>query len=182
MYNAEVFCAPAMAQQQSQTYRIVLTALIAAVGMLLGYIETLVPLPIPVPGIKLGFSNIAILFALYAVDVRLAAIVAVAKLLVVAFTFGSPFMALFSAGGTLLAFVAMVLLKSTNKVGLMGVSAVAGVCHNIGQLCVATFALGTPSVWSLAPVLIIAGIITGLITGALAVAILKATKGVVKAP
>lgn len=170
-----------MAQpQKTNTYRLVLTALIAAVGMLLGYIETLVPLPIPVPGIKLGFANIAILFALYAIDVRMAAVVAVAKLLVVAFTFGSPFMALFSLGGTALAFVAMVLLKKTNHVGLMGVSAVAGVCHNLGQLCVATFALGTPSVWALAPVLMVAGIITGLITGALTAAILKATEGIIK--
>ena len=164
----------------NSTYRLVLTALIAAVGMLLGYIETLVPLPIAVPGIKLGFANIAILFALYAVDIRMALFVAIAKLLVVAFTFGSPFMALFSLGGTALAFVAMVLLKKTERVGIVGVSSAAAVCHNLGQLCVATFALGTPSVWSLAPVLIVAGIITGCITGALAALILKATSSVVK--
>ena len=164
----------------SSTYRIVLAALIAAVGMLLGYIETLVPLPIPVQGIKLGFANIAILFALYAIDVRMAAVVAVAKLLVVAFTFGSPFMALFSLGGTALSFVGMVLLMRSERVGIVGVSAVAGVLHNIGQLCVATFAMGTPSVWALAPVLIVAGVITGLITGTLASAVLKATESVVK--
>lgn len=167
-------------QQKTNTYRLVLTALIAAVGMMLGYIETLVPLPIPVPGIKLGFANIAILFALYAVDVRMAAVVAVAKLLVVAFTFGSPFMALFSLGGTALAFAAMVLLKKTDRVGLMGVSAAAAVCHNIGQLCVATVALATPSVWTFAPILIIAGVITGLITGALTTLIINATKGVAR--
>ncbi len=155
------------------TYRLVLTALIAAVGMLLGYIETLVPLPIPVPGIKLGFANIAILFTLYAVDTRMAAFVAVAKLLVVAFTFGSPFMALFSLGGTALAFVAMVLLKNSKRIGLMGVSAAAAVCHNIGQLCVATFALGTPSVWTLAPILVVAGVVTGCITGLIASLVLK---------
>ena len=105
----------------------------------------------------------------------MAAVVAVAKLLVVAFTFGSPFMALFSLGGTALAFVVMVLLKKTDRVGIMGVSATAGACHNVGQLCVATFALGTPSVWSLAPILIVAGVITGLITGLLAKLIIQAT-------
>lgn len=168
-----------MKQQSNNTYRLVLTALIAAVGMLLGYIETLVPLPIPIPGVKLGFANIAILFALYAVDVRMAAVVALAKLLVTTFTFGSPFMALFSLGGTVLAFVTMVLLKRTERIGLIGVSAAAGVAHNIGQLCVATFALGTPSIWSLLPVLLVAGIVTGVITGLLASAIIKATSGIV---
>lgn len=168
-----------MKQQSNNTYRLVLTALIAAVGMLLGYIETLVPLPIPIPGVKLGFANIAILFALYAVDVRMAAVVALAKLLVTTFTFGSPFMALFSLGGTALAFVTMVLLKRTERIGLIGVSAAAGVAHNIGQLCVATFALGTPSIWSLLPVLLVAGIVTGVITGLLASAIIKATSGIV---
>lgn len=167
-------------KRDNATYRLVLTALIAAVGMLLGYIETLVPLPIPVPGIKLGFANIAILFALYAVDARMAAVVAAAKLLVTAFTFGSPFMALFSIGGTLLSFIVMVAFKRLDRVGIVGVSAMAGVAHNVGQLCVATFALGTPSVWSLLPVLLVAGVVTGAITGLLASAILKATEGVVK--
>lgn len=170
-----------MKAQSNSTYRLVLAALVAAVGMLLGYIETLVPLPIPVPGIKLGFANIAILFALYAIDARMAAVVAAAKLLVTTFAFGTPFMALFSVGGTLLSFIVMVALKRTDRVGLIGVSAAAGVAHNIGQLCVATFALGTPSVWSLLPVLIVAGILTGLLTGALAAAVLKATEGLVGA-
>ena len=167
-------------QQSVDTYRLVLTALIAAVGMLLGYIETLVPLPIPVPGIKLGFANIAILFALYALDERMAAVVAIIKLLVTTFAFGSPFMALFSLGGTLLSFVAMVLLKRTGRIGIVGVSAVAGVMHNVGQLCVATFAMGTASVWGLLPILIVAGIATGVITGLLASLILKATESLVK--
>ena len=169
-------------KNNSSTYRLVLTALIAAVGMLLGYIETLVPLPVPVPGIKLGFANIAILFALYAVDARMAAIVAVAKLLVTTFTFGSPFMALFSLGGTALAFLAMVLLKKTDRVGVVGVSAVAGAIHNLGQLCVATFALATPSVWALAPLFLVAGVATGAITGLLASAIMKAAAGLVGRP
>ncbi|MBQ9067872.1 MAG: Gx transporter family protein [Eggerthellaceae bacterium] len=163
--------------QNNSTRRLVLAALIAAVGMLLGYPEPLVPLPSPGPGIKLGFANMAILFALYAIDVRMAAVVAAAKLLVTTFTFGSPFMALFSLGGTALAFVVMVLLKRTDKVGIVGVSAAAGVAHNIGHLCVATFALGTPRVWSLAPVLMVAGVATGAITGLLAIAVIKAVSG-----
>ena len=165
-------------QASTSTYRLVLAALVAAVGMLLGYLETLVPLPVPVPGIKLGLANIAVLFALYAIDARMAAVVAAAKLLVTFVTFGNPVMFLFSAAGTVLAFAAMVLLARTGRVGLVGVSAAAGVCHNIGQLCVAPLVMGTASVWTLAPVLVVAGVATGIVTGLLATALLKATEGV----
>lgn len=163
-------------QQRGSTYQLALTALVAAVGMILGYLETLIPIPVPIPGFKLGLANVAVLFALYAIDARAAAMVAIVKLLAVAFAFGSPFMALFSLGGTLLAYIVMVLLKRTDRVGIVGVSAASAVAHNIGQLCVATFALGTPSVWSLAPALIIGGVATGVLVGLVATAVLKATK------
>ena len=36
-----------------------------AFAMILSYIEVLIPLPIPIPGIKLGLANLAIILILY---------------------------------------------------------------------------------------------------------------------
>ena len=38
------------------------TAAIAAAAVVLGYLESLIPLGIPIPGVKLGLSNLAVLF------------------------------------------------------------------------------------------------------------------------
>ena len=37
---------------------------LAALALVLGYIETFIVLPVPVPGVKLGLGNIAVLVAL----------------------------------------------------------------------------------------------------------------------
>ena len=43
--------------QHEQTYRIALEGLLVALMLVLGFVESLIPVPVPVPGIKLGLSN-----------------------------------------------------------------------------------------------------------------------------
>ena len=38
--------------------------LLAAVALIFGYVEALFPLPVPVPGVKLGLCNVVVLYAL----------------------------------------------------------------------------------------------------------------------
>ncbi|MBQ4293024.1 MAG: Gx transporter family protein [Lachnospiraceae bacterium] len=39
--------------------------ILLALALLLGYVEVLLPLPFGVPGMKIGLSNLVVLFALY---------------------------------------------------------------------------------------------------------------------
>ena len=84
--------------------------ILAALALVLSYIEMFIPLPVPVPGIKLGLANIAVLMALEVLDVKSAAAVALVKVLASGFLFGNPVMMLYSAGGTVLAFAVMAAL------------------------------------------------------------------------
>lgn len=138
---------------------------IAALALVLGYIETFIPLPVPVPGIKLGLANIAVLAALVLLDVKSAALVAVVKVLAAGFLFGNPLMMLYSAGGTLLAFIAMAALTRMRGLSIVLVAIIGAILHNIGQLAVASVILGTPLVWYSAPVLVVAAAFTGAATG-----------------
>ena len=83
---------------------------LAALALVLSYIETFIPLPVPVPGIKLGLANVAVLVALELIDVKSALFVAAIKVLAAGFLFGNPLMMAYSAGGTILAFAFMAAL------------------------------------------------------------------------
>lgn len=150
------------------TRRLARVSLLCACALVLSYLETMIPLPVAVPGIKLGLANVAVVVALYTLDVRSAGAVALVKVLASGFLFGSPMMLAYSLGGTVLAFVGMVALAAVPGVGLMPVSMLAAVLHNVGQLGVAAMALQTPAVFINLGVLGVAACVTGGITGAVA--------------
>jgi len=153
------------AMSLSEARRWARAGVLAALALVLGYVETFIPLPIPVPGIKLGLGNIVVLVALVMLDLRSAALVALVKVLAAGFLFGNPLMMLYSAGGTTLAFAAMALLLHVNGLSLVFVAIAGAVLHNVGQLAVAAAVLGTGAVWASAPVLVIAACATGALTG-----------------
>ena len=150
------------------TRRLARVSLLCACALVLSYLETMIPLPVAVPGIKLGLANVAVVVALYTLDVKSAGAVALVKVLASGFLFGSPMMLAYSLGGTALAFVGMVALAAVPGVGLVPVSMLAAVLHNVGQLGVAAMALQTPAVFINLGVLGVAACVTGGITGAVA--------------
>lgn len=136
---------------------------LSALAMLLGYLESFVP--IPIPGVKLGLANIAVLVTLAGHDVSGAFFVGLVKVLATGLLFGNPVTLTYSATGTLLAFALMAPLSLLSTMRLWMVSVVGALAHEAGQLLVAQLLLGTPLVWYGAPVLAVAGCITGLLCG-----------------
>lgn len=157
--------------------RLARVSLLAACALVLSYIETMIPLPVAIPGIKLGLANIAVVVALFTLDIKSAAAVCAIKVLASGFLFGSPMMLAYSLGGSALAFAGMTALSLVPGVGMVPVSMLAAVLHNAGQLGVAALALGTPSVFVNMGVLGIAACVTGGITGAVAEGALASLEG-----
>ena len=62
----------------------------------------------------------------------------------------------------------MSLLKKTDKLNIIAVSAVGGVCHNITQVAVAMLLLSTPTLIFMTPIFIVLGVITGAVCGVVA--------------
>lgn len=150
------------------TRRLARVSLLCACALVLSYLETMIPLPVAVPGIKLGLANVTVVVALYTLDAKSAGAVALVKVFASGFLFGSPMMLVYSLGGTVLAFIGMVALAAVPGVGLVPVSMLAAVLHNVGQLGVAAMALQTPAVFINLGVLGVAACVTGGITGAVA--------------
>lgn len=142
--------------------------LFAAVAMLLGYVESLIPVFVTVPGMKLGLANLAVVLALYLYGGREAAAVSVVRIVLNAFLFGSLFSLAFSAAGGLISLAVMILLKRTGRFSIVGVSIAGGVFHNVGQLFVASFVVSNFRIFYYLTVLLVAGVVTGALIGVLA--------------
>lgn len=102
-------------------------ALLVALAMVLSWLESLVPLSLTVPGVKLGLANLVVIFALYKLGPRQAAVISLVRVLLITFTFGNAFSFAYSLTGAALSFVVMLLLKKTGKFSLLGVS-IAAAC------------------------------------------------------
>ena len=148
------------------------TGKLAALGILLSYVEAFVP--IPLPGVKLGLANVAVLMALAQRDAAGAMCVAFIKVLASSLLFGSPVTFAYSACGTLLSLAGMIPLSRLRSMRLWMTSIVGAILHEIGQLVVASVLLGTDVVWYLAPPLLLAGCMTGLLCGLLALRFVEA--------
>ena len=144
---------------RSSAGKIAQYGLLIALAFIFSYVEALIPLPVPVPGIKLGLANLVNVVGLYTVGA--------AGTMMVGFTFSNPGSMLYALAGGALSLAVMALMKRMDWFEKTGVSILGGVFHNIGQLSMAAWITGTAGVFSYLPVLLIAGVITGGVIGLL---------------
>ncbi len=152
--------------------RIAVCGLLTALALLMGYVESLIPLPVPVPGVRIGLANIVILAALYLYSVKEAAAVAVLRAAASAALFGNMISFVYSAGGLMAALLVMTILKKTGRFSVFGVSAGGGAAHMAGQMAAACLLAG-PAVLAYLPVLLISGTLCGFLIGAVSARILS---------
>ena len=141
--------------------------LFAAIAIIFGYVESLIPFFAGIPGIKLGLANLAVLFILETYTWKEAALVSIVRILVIGFMFGNMFSILYSMAGAALSLTVMTLMKRFSGFSILGVSVAGGVSHNIGQLIIAALIVENTSLFYYAPVLLISGVITGILIGIL---------------
>ena len=139
--------------------------LLLALAVICGYIEALIPVPVPVPGMKLGLANLVIAAVLYLYGPVEAITVSLLRVLIIGFLFGNMFSIVYGMSGAAASLISMALLKRTRAFGIIGVSALGGVVHNVAQVIAAVLILqGFPWRWYL-PVLMLAGLAAGILVG-----------------
>ena len=157
-----------------KTKRLTLTAMLTGIALIVFIVESQIPLPIAVPGIKLGLANAVTLFALAVLGGREAFAVLCLRLTIGSIFAGGINTLVYSAAGGLLSFAVMyVLLKLLKQELLWAVSAFGAAAHNIGQLAAAWVMTGSAAVFAYLPVLILAGIASGIFTGLCAYYVVK---------
>ena len=136
-----------------------------AIAMILSYIEHLVPAFVAVPGVKMGLSNIATVFALYTLGWPFAICISVVRVFLSAILFGNLFSLIYSLSGAFLALAVMILLKRIDKFSTVGVSVAGGVMHNVGQIIAACIVMNNAAISLYVIPLIISGTLAGILIG-----------------
>ena len=153
--------------------RVAYFGVFTALALIFSYVETLIPVNLGIPGVKLGLANLIIVVALYKMRLSEAYLLSVVRILLAGFIFGNYFSIIYSLAGGLLSLTVMALLKKWGGFSLQGISIAGGVFHNIGQLIAAAVVVETFSVTYYFPVLLVAGLLTGLVIGIVAEMMLK---------
>ena len=93
--------------------RLAYGAALLCIALAFSYLEAIAPisLVIPLPGIKLGLANIAVMLAFFCLSPIDAALVSFARIALSALLFGSPVSFFFSLCGGALAYLSLFLLS-----------------------------------------------------------------------
>ncbi len=151
----------------NKTTKMVFISLIVAQALVLHVLEGMIPLPIGIPGAKLGLANIFTIISLYILGFKSTLLVVVLRVALSTMFGGTLSSFLFSVSGGLLSLMAMASVKNIlkNKVSIIGVSGAGAISHNIGQLLVASLIVRNLKVMLYLPVLTFIGIGTGIFIG-----------------
>ncbi|MFR5602210.1 MAG: Gx transporter family protein [Lachnospiraceae bacterium] len=141
--------------------------MLVALAFILSYVEAMIPVPIPIPGVKLGLANLVTIVGLYTVGIPGTAAVSFVRIVLAGFTFGNMFSMIYSLSGGVLSFLLMVLFKKSGWFSQVGVSIIGGIGHNIGQICVAALVVQTKGVFYYLPALLVSGVVAGAVIGLL---------------
>lgn len=153
-------------EKNRRTAEAVTLGMSAALAMVLSYLELLLP-PIypPLPAIKWGLANIAVVFVLVRLGTLRALAVAAVKVTLTALLFGSFVSLAYSAAGAVLSLTVMSLLKKSHRFSAIGISVCGGVSHNVGQILMAIMLLGRGELAYYLPVLVVSGTLSGIAVG-----------------
>ena len=142
--------------------------MLVALAMVLGFVETLIPINLGIPGMKLGLANIVVVIALFLFDIKTAVVVSILRIILIAMTFGNMSMMFYSIAGASLSLLSMIAISKIKSFSLIRVSIVGGIMHNVGQIICAAFVVRTNGVFTYLPVLMIAGLVSGALIGIVA--------------
>jgi len=161
---------------REKTRRIALSGLLVALMLVLGYIESLIPVMPGVPGVKLGLSNGVLIFAIYMLDIPTAFALMVVKVALSGLMFSGVSAMIYAFAGGLVSMIIMAALSKIKGVHSITVSMMGGVFHNVGQVAAAMVMLQTSSLMYYMAVLMAVGLATGAATGVAANLVMKHLK------
>ena len=148
---------------------VVYVGILFALAITLSWAESLIPpLPFLPPGVKLGLSNVVPMYCLFCIGWREAFLIALLKGAFAFVTRGATAGRLSGAGGILSVLSLLLCIRLfKQRISYTALSVIGAVCHNLGQLFMASLLVDTPLYLFYLPILLLSGILMGAITGLL---------------
>ena len=161
--------------KNNSTKKIVRLSLFLALGVVLNIIESMLPVLIPVPGVKLGIANTIGLIVLYYYGPKEYTLIGFLRVILVALlrTGIGSISFILSLSGWLLSTIFILLIYLIKKVSIFGLSMSSAVMHGVGQIIMVIFIYSLPEMINYLPILIVSGIISGNVLALLCSELLK---------
>ncbi len=156
----------------SRSKRITVCAMLIAVGIILGYLESVIVIPLNVPGVRIGLANTATIVALYLFGPLYALAVLIIRVLLSAALFGSFTAFAYSMAGAVVSFIGMLILKHYDF-SVYSVSVSGAVLHNAAQTAVAAWFVGSSYVFMYLPALSMFAVAAGMFTGFISAVLIR---------
>ena len=160
---------------RNDTKRMTTITMLIALSIVFHMVESMIPVPVPIPGFKLGLANIVGLIALYLYGARVMLEVNLMRVVFASLLRGVLFGTGFwlSLCGVILSSLACIIAYKKSPMSIFGVSVAGSVFHAIGQVIAVTFIYAQFFMLAILPLLILAGIPTGLLIAFIASQVLK---------
>lgn len=149
------------------TKRIVMIALMVTIALILSIIEGSLPLPMIVPGAKIGLANIVTMICIVLMTTRDAFTVLILRIVLSSIFVGGFSGFIYSLSGGVLSFLMMYLVIRLigKKVSMIGIGVTGAYFHSAGQVIAASIILQNIRIMSYLPFLLIASIFAGIFIG-----------------
>lgn len=149
-----------------------------AIAIIFHMVEGMIPIPIPIPGFKLGLANIVGLIALYMYGSNVMLGVNFMRVIIASLLHGIIFGTGFwlSLSGVIFSCLAAIIAKQKTPMSIYGVSIASSVFHVIGQMIAVTFIYEQFLMGAILPILIVLSIPTGISVGYISQMVLKRIK------
>ena len=147
------------------THKIVRLAIFLAMGIVLNIVESMIPLPIAIPGIRLGLANTMGLIVLYFYSPKEYVAIGFLRVFIVTLIrtgFGSM-TSILSFSGWFLSTLITLLIYFLHKASVYGLSVTSAMFLQVGQIIMVMIIYELPEFINYLPVLLISAIVSGLL-------------------
>lgn len=159
-------------KRRSSVQQLTFSALLTTLMLILGYIESRLPVP-GLPGVKLGLSNSVLMLSLYWMGLPSTLLLMLLKVLLSGLLFGGVTGMLYAFAGGLTSVLLMALLIRTGVFSPVGVGIAGAAMHNIAQVLCAMWVLHTGNLVYYMAILVLIAAVTGIATGTVARLLMK---------
>lgn len=151
----------------NKTRKMVLLGILVSQALILHLVERLIPVPVPVPGIKLGLANAISLMAIVFFGPKEALLIVAMRTFLGSVFGGGVSSFIYSLIGGLVSAGAMAVMykRFASLFSLPAISVVGAIFHNAGQIMVASLIIQNAKLFYYLPVLMVSAVITGLFIG-----------------
>lgn len=158
--------------------KMIFLSILVSIGLALSVLESAIPLPIAVPGARLGLSNMVVLVTIITFGFKEGIVVSMLKSMVLVLVTGSISSFIYSFSGAVLSCIVMYIAYKffSNIFSLMGVSILGALSHVTAQITVASLMMNNLRIYSYLPFLMLTSIFTGYFVGLSSTYIIKNLK------